>query len=284
MRRRRTSFVQPTTPLVPRTTPLVPNDAASANDADHWSSEACHPTPLVDDEGVGSTNEGVGATNAGVGPMNAGEESIFAGEESTNAGKDSVFAISKTPGEPSAAAPAPPAPPSILPPPGDLEVPMAVPVPDLTSPVSPIPGVLPESGPVNVAPIEVVTDLPPDERHGAIPPPATPADRYATPEQIALDIAFRVIADHIRTLSFAIADGIAPGNTDRHYVLRRILRRAVRYGRTLGFTEPFFYKLVDVLARTMGDPFPELRTRQKHIEEVLKREEEAFNKTLDRGI
>ncbi|MEI9961251.1 MAG: alanine--tRNA ligase-related protein [Limisphaerales bacterium] len=71
-----------------------------------------------------------------------------------------------------------------------------------------------------------------------------------------MDIAFRVIADHIRTLSFAIADGIQPGNNDRNYVLRRILRRAVRYGRTLGFHEPFFYKLVDVLADTMGDVFP----------------------------
>jgi alanyl-tRNA synthetase/REP element-mobilizing transposase RayT len=106
----------------------------------------------------------------------------------------------------------------------------------------------------------------------------------APADQIALDIAFRVIADHIRTLSFAIADGIQPGNTDRNYVLRRILRRAVRYGRTLGFHEPFFYKLVAVLARTMGDVFPEIRAKQKHVEEVLKREEEAFNKTLDRGI
>jgi len=102
--------------------------------------------------------------------------------------------------------------------------------------------------------------------------------------QIAVDIAFRVIADHIRTLSFAIADGIQPGNTDRNYVLRRILRRAVRYGRSLGFKEPFFYKLVEVLARTMGDVFPEIRAKQAHVMEVLKREEEAFNKTLDKGI
>ncbi len=102
--------------------------------------------------------------------------------------------------------------------------------------------------------------------------------------QIALDIAFRVIADHIRTLSFAIADGIQPGNTDRNYVLRRILRRAVRYGRTLGFHEPFFYKLVDVLAETMGDVFPELRAKRQHIKDVLEIEEEAFNKTLDKGI
>ena len=73
-----------------------------------------------------------------------------------------------------------------------------------------------------------------------------------TSEQEKIDVAFRVIGDHLRTLSFAIADGIQPGNTDRNYVLRRILRRAVRYGRTLGFHEPFFYKLVAVLARTMG--------------------------------
>ena len=98
------------------------------------------------------------------------------------------------------------------------------------------------------------------------------------------DVAFRVIADHIRTLSFAIADGIQPGNNDRNYVLRRILRRAVKYGRTLGFHEPFFYKLVAVLARTMGDVFPNIREKQKHVEETLKREEEAFNRTLDRGI
>jgi len=103
-------------------------------------------------------------------------------------------------------------------------------------------------------------------------------------EQEKIDVAFRVIADHIRTLSFAIADGIQPGNTDRNYVLRRILRRAVRYGRTLGFHEPFFYKLVDVLAATMGDVFPEIRTKKNHVEEVIQREEEAFNKTLDRGI
>ncbi len=101
---------------------------------------------------------------------------------------------------------------------------------------------------------------------------------------IQTDIAFRVIADHIRTLSFSIADGILPGNTDRNYVLRRILRRAVRYGRTLGFHEPFFYKLVDVLAETMGDVFPEVRAQKGHVQEVIHVEEEAFNKTLDRGI
>ncbi len=103
-------------------------------------------------------------------------------------------------------------------------------------------------------------------------------------DQEKTDVAFRVIADHIRTLSFAIADGIQPGNTDRNYVLRRILRRAVRYGRSLGLNDPFFHKLVDILARTMGDVFPELRAKQKHIEQVLKLEEETFNRTLDKGI
>jgi alanyl-tRNA synthetase len=117
-----------------------------------------------------------------------------------------------------------------------------------------------------------------DETASAEPVPA------ATPEQIALDIAFRVIADHIRTLSFAIADGIQPSNEGRGYVLRRILRRAVRYGRTLGFHEPFFYKLVDVLAETMGDVFPEIRARKKNVQETIRVEEEAFNRTLDNGI
>ncbi len=103
-------------------------------------------------------------------------------------------------------------------------------------------------------------------------------------EQEAVDIAFRVIADHIRTLSFAVADGIQPGNNDRNYVLRRILRRAVKYGRNLGFKEPFFYKLVDVLAQHMGGVFPELRTKLQFVKETLRREEEAFNRTLDKGI
>jgi alanyl-tRNA synthetase len=103
-------------------------------------------------------------------------------------------------------------------------------------------------------------------------------------EQEKIDVAFRVIADHIRALSFAIADGIIPSNEGRGYVLRRILRRAVRYGRTLGFHEPFFFKLVDVVAKTMGDVFPEVRAKQSKIEETIRREEESFNRTLDKGI
>ncbi|PYI92606.1 MAG: alanine--tRNA ligase [Verrucomicrobia bacterium] len=116
-------------------------------------------------------------------------------------------------------------------------------------------------------------------------PDATPeAGVLPRAEQEKIDIAFRVIADHIRTLSFAIADGIQPSNEGRGYVLRRILRRAVRYGRTLGFQQPFFYLLVDVLANTMGDVFPELRNKHKLIKDTLRREEEGFNKTLDKGI
>jgi alanyl-tRNA synthetase len=103
-------------------------------------------------------------------------------------------------------------------------------------------------------------------------------------EQEKIDIAFRVIADHIRALSFAIADGIIPSNEGRGYVLRRILRRAVRYGRSLGFHEPFLFKLVDVVVKTMGDVFPEVRAKQTTVKETIRREEEAFNKTLDMGM
>ncbi len=119
------------------------------------------------------------------------------------------------------------------------------------------------------------------EYKGTFPDEATL--RHQTP-QLKSDIAFRVIADHARTLAFAISDGIHPGNTDRHYVLRRILRRAVRFGRNLGLHEPFFFKLAGVLADTMGDVFPEIRLRQSHVEEVIRIEEEAFNRTLDKGI
>lgn len=109
----------------------------------------------------------------------------------------------------------------------------------------------------------------------------------ATPEQAAVlkeSIAFRVIADHIRTLSFSIADGILPGNNGRNYVLRRILRRAVRYGRTLGLEKPFLSDIVDTLVAEMGDIFPELVARTATIKETLLREETSFNETLDRGL
>ena len=99
-------------------------------------------------------------------------------------------------------------------------------------------------------------------------------------------IAFRVIADHIRTLSFSIADGIIPGNTGRNYVLRRILRRAVKYGRTLGFTgeTSFLPELVDTLVAEFSHVFPEIKTRAEVVKETLATEETSFNKTLDRGM
>ena len=96
-------------------------------------------------------------------------------------------------------------------------------------------------------------------------------------------IAMRVIADHVRTLSFAIADGAVPGNEGRGYVLRRILRRGARYARTLGLTEPVLWKHVNVLVQTMGDVFPELVEHQALIEKVIRTEEEQFLTTLDNG-
>ncbi|VAX24117.1 Alanyl-tRNA synthetase [hydrothermal vent metagenome] len=97
-------------------------------------------------------------------------------------------------------------------------------------------------------------------------------------------VAVQVIADHIRTLTFAIADGATPGNEGRGYVLRRILRRAARFGRNLNFTEPFLYKLVDVLVDTMSDVFPEIKTNQESVKKIIRAEEVNFNVTLDRGI
>src|SRR5437762_2718275 len=105
--------------------------------------------------------------------------------------------------------------------------------------------------------------LPPVGRLGETPMAADTAALQKQTDQEKIDIAFRVIADHIRTLSSAIADGIIPSNEGRRYVLRRILRRAARYGRTLGFHEPFFYKLVSVLADNMGEVFPEIREKQE---------------------
>ena len=94
----------------------------------------------------------------------------------------------------------------------------------------------------------------------------------------------RVIADHIRALSFAIADGALPSNEGRGYVLRRILRRASRFARLLGQKEAFIYKLVHVLAETMGKAFPEICEREAFVTEVIKSEEERFIKTLDAGL
>ncbi len=98
------------------------------------------------------------------------------------------------------------------------------------------------------------------------------------------DTSLRVIADHIRSCSFLIVDGVLPSNEGRGYVLRRIIRRAIRHGHKLGITEAFFHKLVAPLAEEMGDAYPELVTNQAQVEQVLLREEEQFEKTLDQGM
>jgi len=97
-------------------------------------------------------------------------------------------------------------------------------------------------------------------------------------------VAFRVLCDHIRALTFAIGDGVLPSNDGRGYVLRRILRRAARYARELEINDPFLYKLVPPLVEKMGDIFPEIREKENYIQNIIKAEEEAFGKTLDRGI
>jgi len=97
-------------------------------------------------------------------------------------------------------------------------------------------------------------------------------------------IPHRVIADHIRMLCFSIADGALPSNEGRGYVLRRILRRAARFGRRLGLENPFLYQLVDVMAEMMSDIYPEVVEKRSHIEKVIRSEEESFNQTLDRGL
>ncbi|WP_444900154.1 alanine--tRNA ligase [Microbulbifer sp. VAAC004] len=96
--------------------------------------------------------------------------------------------------------------------------------------------------------------------------------------------SLRVIADHIRSCSFLIADGVMPSNEGRGFVLRRIIRRAVRHGHKLGHKEVFFFKLVSALVEQMGEAYPELREKQSLIEQALRKEEEQFAKTLDKGM
>jgi alanyl-tRNA synthetase len=96
--------------------------------------------------------------------------------------------------------------------------------------------------------------------------------------------SLNVIADHIRACAFLIVDGVLPGNEGRGYVLRRIIRRAIRHGKKLGTDEPFFYRLVEPLAEEMGDAYPELPKARAHVEKVLKKEELRFAETLDQGM
>jgi alanyl-tRNA synthetase len=98
------------------------------------------------------------------------------------------------------------------------------------------------------------------------------------------DISFRVIADHARAAAFAIADGVVPTNEGRGYVLRRIMRRALRHGRLLGFIGPFFFNATDSVVRLMGSAYPELVERKEYVSEVVRNEEERFADTLDRGL
>ncbi len=104
------------------------------------------------------------------------------------------------------------------------------------------------------------------------------------PEDKKIVQSLRVIADHIRSCAFLIADGVFPSNEGRGYVLRRIIRRAIRHGHKCDPTEPFFYQLVAPLVRLMGDAYPELKANQKQVEKVLRQEEEQFNKTLEQGL
>ena len=97
-------------------------------------------------------------------------------------------------------------------------------------------------------------------------------------------VSTRVIADHLRSCVFLISDGVTPANEGRGYVLRRIIRRAIRHGYKIGLTEPFFYKLVPSLQRQMSDAYPELNTNRAHIEKTLLKEEERFAETLDKGL
>ncbi|MGN7810552.1 alanine--tRNA ligase [Flavobacterium sp. 22076] len=104
-------------------------------------------------------------------------------------------------------------------------------------------------------------------------------------EQNKMNIAIRVVADHVRAVAFAIADGQLPSNTGAGYVIRRILRRAIRYGFTfLNTKEPFIYKLVETLSEQMGDSFPEIRTQKALCSNVIREEENSFLKTLDQGL
>ena len=98
------------------------------------------------------------------------------------------------------------------------------------------------------------------------------------------DKSLRVIADHVRSCAFLVTDGVVPSNEGRGYVLRRIVRRAIRHGHRLGMRDPFFWRMVAALDAAMGDAYPELRRRRERVERVLRQEEEQFARTLDQGM
>jgi len=111
-----------------------------------------------------------------------------------------------------------------------------------------------------------------------------PKNREGLSEQENIDVAFRVLADHARCVSCAIADGILPSNDGRNYVVRRILRRGILYGKKLGLATGFFEKLVEPVIASLGSVFPELKERQDVVRRVIHAEEESFGRTIDRGL
>jgi alanyl-tRNA synthetase len=111
-----------------------------------------------------------------------------------------------------------------------------------------------------------------------------PTAREGLSEQENVDVAFRVLADHARCVSCAIADGILPGNEGRNYVIRRILRRGILYGKKLGLQTGFFEQLVPAVVESLGGVFPELNQQHEIVRRVIRSEEESFGRTIDRGL
>ncbi|MCS6727075.1 alanine--tRNA ligase-related protein, partial [Proteus mirabilis] len=103
-------------------------------------------------------------------------------------------------------------------------------------------------------------------------------------DDLATKTSFKVIADHVRAVSFAIGDGALPSNEGRGYVLRRLLRRAVMHGKKLGIDEAFLYKLVPVVGDIMGSYYPEINEKQDFIQKIIKTEEERFHETINDGL
>ncbi|MBL4575107.1 MAG: alanine--tRNA ligase [Opitutaceae bacterium] len=126
---------------------------------------------------------------------------------------------------------------------------------------------------------QTITDLCGKEYKGTIP-----GSRENQSEQETIDISFRVLADHARTVTVAIADGILPGNEGRNYVIRRILRRGILYGKKIGLEIGFFEKLITPVIEKLGPIFPEIKEQESIIHRIIRSEEEAFGRTLDRGL